>query len=94
LACIGDVFIKYYNDASSYIDDNLLEFQSRSKMWEGLNALSLEVRQLIVDWWTHETIVSLDCKKIYKKRVGTKQIIEHPTYLLQVSQVSDLLFQL
>jgi hypothetical protein len=34
-----------------------------------------------------------DHKKICNKRVGVKQIIEQPTHLLQVSQVSDVLFE-
>jgi len=36
-----------------------------------------------------ETTISPNRKKVYKKRIGVKQLIEHPTHLLQVSQVSD-----
>ncbi len=42
-------------------------------------------------WWIMETTIFLDRKKVCKKRLEVKQIMEHPTHFLQVFQVKNSL---
>jgi hypothetical protein len=51
-------------------------------------ALSPKVKALVLEWWIMETTLSLDQKKVCKKQLGVKQIVEHPTHFLQVFQVT------
>jgi hypothetical protein len=39
----------------------------------------------VMEWWTMETTISPNRKNVYKKRIGVKKTMEHPTHFLQVS---------
>jgi hypothetical protein len=73
------------------IEDSALDFWIDIKKQQRSIALSVETRVFIIKWWTMETTVSPKQKKIHRKRLGRKQVIEHPTHFLQVSQVRKLL---
>ncbi len=73
----------------NFIDDDAIDFWSGTKRREWCTTLSIELKTLVVEWWTMETTISPNWKKVCKKRIGVKQLIEDPTHLLQVSQVSD-----
>jgi hypothetical protein len=49
------------------------------------DAFSTKKKTFVMEWWTMETTIFLDRKKFYKKRIGVKQTMEHPTHFLQVS---------
>ena len=51
------------------------------------NALPESVHNLVVQFWTTETIVSPNKKDITQLHVGIKKFVEHAKHYLQISQV-------
>ncbi len=51
----------------SLIDDSAIDFWPRTKRCEPCTTLSIELKTLVVEWWTMETTISLDRKKVCKK---------------------------
>jgi hypothetical protein len=87
----GNVSIKVCNDV----------FKLRMVHWTlGLilkkqqmsTAFSIEKRTFIIEWWPMETNVSPKQKKVCRERLGKKQVVEHSTHFLHVSQVKLLEF--
>ncbi len=64
------------------IKDGALDFWNDIKKQQRSTALSTKTRYLMIEWWTMETIVFLRQKKICKKNLDRKQIIEYPTHFL------------
>jgi hypothetical protein len=73
----------------NFIDDGAIDLWPGTKRHEWCTTLSIELKTLVVEWWTMKTTISFDWKIFCNKRIGVEQLIEHPTHLLQVSQVSD-----
>jgi hypothetical protein len=52
------------------INNGDLDFWSRTTKRQWSDALSLEVKALMLEWWIMETTISLDQKKVCKKNIG------------------------
>jgi hypothetical protein len=50
------------------------------------------VRALVIKWWTTESTVSPERKWVLRKRIAVKTFESHPTYFIQISQVSGFGF--
>jgi hypothetical protein len=55
---------------SFLIDDGALDFWIGTNKLEQPNVLSTNVKALVVEWWTIETTICLNWKKVCKKRMG------------------------
>lgn len=64
------------------IKDGALDFWNDIKKQQRSTALSTKTKYLMIEWWTMETIVFPRRKKICKKNLDMKQIIEYPTHFL------------
>jgi hypothetical protein len=64
------------------IKDGALDFWIDIKKQQRSTTLSTETRSLIIKWWTMETTVFPRRKKICRKKLGKKQVIEYPTHFL------------
>lgn len=51
------------------------------------NVLRQENKDVIIDWWTKKTTISLNKKDVMKRKIVVKHFEEHPKHFLQVSQV-------
>jgi hypothetical protein len=56
------------------------------------NALFESTKNLVINWWTIETTISLNHKNVVKRRTGVKMYESHAIHYLQVFQVRILLF--
>ncbi len=61
------------------INNDGLDFWFGTTKRQQLNVMSPEVRALVLEWWITKTTISLDRKKVCKKKWGVKQTMEHPT---------------
>jgi hypothetical protein len=52
------------------------------------DVLSEPVKELVIKWWTEQSTISPERKRVLRKRVAVKKYDCHPTHYIQVSQVS------
>ncbi len=62
------------------IKDGALDFWTNINKQQRSIALSTKTRTLIIKWWTMETTMFPKRKKVCRKRLGMKQVIEHPNH--------------
>ncbi len=71
-----------YKQQHLLIDNGNLDFWFGTTKKQQLDALSPKVRALVLEWWIMETTIFPNQKKVFKKRLGVKQTMEHPTHFL------------
>jgi hypothetical protein len=64
------------------IKDGASDFWTNIKKQQRSIALSAKTRTLIIKWWTMETIVFPESKKVCREKLGKTQVIEHPNHFL------------
>jgi hypothetical protein len=52
------------------------------------DVLSKPVKELVIKWWTEQSTISPERKRVLRKRVAVKKYNCHPTHYIQISQVS------
>lgn len=84
LGLIGNAYIRTYNNVYLLMmGPKTFGLTTHTKTQ--FDALLVETKRLVTKWWTMETTTSLNCKKVFEKRIGVKQFVEHPAQFLQVS---------
>jgi hypothetical protein len=82
---IGGAYIKAYNDVYLLMMASWTFGLGEKKRFD---ALSTETKSLVMEWWTMDTTISPNPKKVCKKRIGVRKFVEYPTHFLQVWQVN------
>ena len=52
------------------------------------DVLPESVRLLVIKWWTTQSIISPERRRVLRKIIAVKTFESHPTHFIQVSQVS------
>ena len=72
------------------LDGSAEAFWNPPKRATRSDALAVEVRELIIEWWTTETTVSPNRKQICRLHIGVKLYEKHATHFLEELQVLTL----
>ena len=73
-----------------FIDNTAEAFWNPPKKATRSDALAVEVRLLVIEWWTVETTVSPNQKQVRRLHIGVKMYEKHATHFLEESQVPTL----